>query len=347
MPIPEISHVGRYNRHLVNVGGSYSIACGNRYLIQHVYATGNGKCKQRYRAIYATISASGGSNTISFAVSSSSFQGTSCTEFLPYWTLTTDGSGYAASSSPITTTPTMTTTLNDDLIYSHDGDTSNLDHMTVLAPDIQASQKNLSDSQAVAVKFAGAPGPYTSQFSQGATFTGVVLTVAFQPISGIVMRSPTALPDGVLSTAYNYTLQASGGVGSYTWSITSGSLQPGLSLNASTGAITGTPTAGPQNTITFHVTDGTNSANLTTTLKVSASQNTISLVQSKSGAVNGGGSLTFTSNVTSGNLITVREENFNGPPGLGFVGCTDTLNTPFQYFIFISNRALARRSLVD
>ena len=42
---------------------------------------------------------------------------------------------------------------------------------------------------------------------------------------------------------YNYTLKGSGGVLPYTWSITP-ALPNGLSLNASTGAITGKPASG-------------------------------------------------------------------------------------------------------
>jgi hypothetical protein len=51
-----------------------------------------------------------------------------------------------------------------------------------------------------------------------------------------------------VGTPYSSALVATGGVPAYTFSITSGSLPPVLALNASTGAITGTPTtAGPFN----------------------------------------------------------------------------------------------------
>lgn len=74
-------------------------------------------------------------------------------------------------------------------------------------------------------------------------------------INGPLAITTTSLPAGELTQAYNQTLQASGGISPYTWAITAGSLPTGLSLNASTGAITGTPTAvGPFN-FTVKVTD--------------------------------------------------------------------------------------------
>src|SRR5947209_5794633 len=51
-----------------------------------------------------------------------------------------------------------------------------------------------------------------------------------------------ALPNAITQTAYTGALSATGGITPYTWSITSGSLPPGLNLNSSSGAITGTPT---------------------------------------------------------------------------------------------------------
>ncbi len=47
--------------------------------------------------------------------------------------------------------------------------------------------------------------------------------------------------DALVGSAFIYQPAAMGGVGPYTWSIASGSLPGGLSLNSATGAITGTP----------------------------------------------------------------------------------------------------------
>ena len=64
-----------------------------------------------------------------------------------------------------------------------------------------------------------------------------------------------SLPGGFLGAPYSQTLQASGGITPYTWSITSGTLPTGLTLNPLTGAITGTPTAAGLQSFTVKVTD--------------------------------------------------------------------------------------------
>jgi putative Ig domain-containing protein/parallel beta helix pectate lyase-like protein len=52
----------------------------------------------------------------------------------------------------------------------------------------------------------------------------------------------TSLPSAKRNRSYSQTIQVSGGVAPYLWSIVAGSLPPGLSLNSSTGAITGKAT---------------------------------------------------------------------------------------------------------
>lgn len=58
---------------------------------------------------------------------------------------------------------------------------------------------------------------------------------------------------GKVGTAYSSSLSVTGGIAPYTFSIVSGSLPPGLSLNGGTGAITGTPTAAGTYTFTARV----------------------------------------------------------------------------------------------
>ncbi len=73
-------------------------------------------------------------------------------------------------------------------------------------------------------------------------------------------------------TAYTSTLAATGGSGSYTYSIASGSLPAGVTLNSSTGVISGTPTTGGTYTFTSKVTDSkgkTDTVSCTLTVVVS------------------------------------------------------------------------------
>ncbi len=65
-----------------------------------------------------------------------------------------------------------------------------------------------------------------------------------------------SLPKGSAGASYSATLQAHGGNGSYSWHLVSGSALPaGLSLNASTGVISGKPKANGTSTVTVEVSD--------------------------------------------------------------------------------------------
>ena len=65
----------------------------------------------------------------------------------------------------------------------------------------------------------------------------------------------SSLPLGEVGSSYSSTLQASGGTGNLSWGVASGTLPAGLSLNASSGAISGTPTTAGILTFTVQATD--------------------------------------------------------------------------------------------
>ena len=74
----------------------------------------------------------------------------------------------------------------------------------------------------------------------------------------------TTLPNGTQNSPYSATLAATGGVTPYTWSVVSGSLPSGLTLNSSTGAITGAPTGAGVSNFTVKVTDSESPAQTAT-----------------------------------------------------------------------------------
>ena len=72
---------------------------------------------------------------------------------------------------------------------------------------------------------------------------------------GALQISTTALPSGKINTEYaEFTLEAVGGNGDYTWSLTDGALPAGLELTED-GVIKGTPTESGNFSITITVTD--------------------------------------------------------------------------------------------
>jgi hypothetical protein len=118
------------------------------------------------------------------------------------------------------------------------------------------------------------------------TFIAVISVVLLAGLLGCGQAkssiTTTSLPSGEVDIAYSQTLEASGGSGTYTtWSITSGTLPDGLSLNSSTGVISGTPTTtGGPTTITVQVTDSkgrTGSEYLSITILVTPTITTTSL----------------------------------------------------------------------
>jgi Subtilase family/Putative Ig domain len=134
--------------------------------------------------------------------------------------------------------------------------------------------------------------------SAGTQTSSALLTVkAVQPL----ILSTSSLPAGMVGSSYSATLAASGGITPYTWSLASGTLPAGVSLNATSGTLSGTPTvAAAATALTFKVTDAeqpaqSKTASLSLTIKAAAS----------SGG-GGGGALGADSLVLLGGLLLAR-----------------------------------------
>lgn len=100
--------------------------------------------------------------------------------------------------------------------------------------------------------------------------------------------STQALLDGTVGVAYSATLTATGGSSPYTWSLASGTLPPGLSLNSTTGAFTGTPTTPGTYVFTLKVTDAASqSATLSFTVVIGTATPLVELISVDSNEVPG------------------------------------------------------------
>jgi prepilin-type N-terminal cleavage/methylation domain-containing protein len=116
---------------------------------------------------------------------------------------------------------------------------------------------------------------FTVQVTDSASPTHNTGTQALSiTVNSAVTITTTSLPNGEVNVAYSQTLAATGGVTPYTWSISSGSLPNGLSLNSSTGAITGTPTTAGTYSFTVKVTDSASPTPGTATKALSITVNT-------------------------------------------------------------------------
>ncbi len=74
-------------------------------------------------------------------------------------------------------------------------------------------------------------------------------------VGALSITTASPLPAGVATVPYSQTLAALGGSPPYRWSVSSGILPQGLSLAATTGVISGTPTAAGTANFTVQVTD--------------------------------------------------------------------------------------------
>jgi DNA-binding beta-propeller fold protein YncE len=74
-------------------------------------------------------------------------------------------------------------------------------------------------------------------------------------VYNLVHMTTTSLASAQSGASYNQTIQTTGSQGIVTFSVLSGNLPPGLSLNSSTGAITGTPTTPGSYTFDIGATD--------------------------------------------------------------------------------------------
>jgi hypothetical protein len=176
-----------------------------------------------------------------------------------------------------------------------------------------------------------APTPVSSNLTVSVLATSVADTSKSASSSVVVTPPPTitttSLLNGTVGTAYSATLHATGGAGTLTWSLATGSSLPAnLSLNSSSGAITGTPTASGPSTFTVKVTDssGGQPGPVSATQQLSITINNVALgitttslptglvgTAYSASVVAAGGTAPYTFSITGGSLPTWATLNPN------------------------------------
>jgi hypothetical protein len=140
----------------------------------------------------------------------------------------------------------------------------------------------------------------TANATESITISTAALTIA-----------TPGLPGAQDGSAYSATLQASGGTPAYTWSIQSGSLPAGLTLGATTGVISGTPTSTGNSNFTIAVTDNSSPAQ-TRTVSASIAVSPQTPLNGNTWYVRMDGGTRYSVNVTSGQCDGLADAPYPG-----------------------------------
>lgn len=175
------------------------------------------------------------------------------------------------------TTGNVTTAQNGSLIYCF-GFASSGSAIFLNLPNNSYGNSSPSDHAIGGYRLTGTNGNYSCSFTTVANDTGHVQAIAFKSTASLVVTT-RKVPDFATSVAAKYCLNAEGGSGAYTWTITSGSLA-GTGLSLTSGCLVGTPTNNPFSCCTFQVTDGAaHTATATFSFNIGTSYNTVTSAQ--------------------------------------------------------------------
>jgi len=161
------------------------------------------------------------------------------------------------------------------------------------------------------------------------------LTVTLVPGIPLAITNTSLLAAAVVNQAYNVVMAATGGTAPLTWSVQSGNLPPGLTLNPTTGILSGVPTTAGQFSFVIAVADA---VGLTTfcsfAISITGSLTITTASPLPAGSVNqfynlilaaSGGFPTYTWALTTGAL----------PPGMTFDPATGVISgTPLASGVF-------------
>jgi hypothetical protein len=169
---------------------------------------------------------------------------------------------------------------------------------------------------------------------------------------GVLNISTSSIANGTRNVVYAQTLAASGGTAPYIWSIASGSLPTGLSLNSSTGVISGTPTLEGAFSFGVLVTDSATAIDTQSlSITISAPDITAPVISSvtSSGVTNTAATVTWTTNEASSSQVeygtsaaygsqTTLDSNMDTSHSVNITGLN--VSTTYHYRVLSSDAAV-------
>lgn len=175
----------------------------------------------------------------------------------------------------------------------------------------------------------------------GSVATGIFQLQVIDPKTPSIFTPP--LPDAMVGTPYQTGLSAAGGQSPYAWSVSTGSLPPGLSLDPASGAITGTPSQTGLYPFTVKATDAAKaSGTADITILVNSDSLTISPASLPNGAINmpysfglsvNGGTGPYTWSLSAGGLLS----GFSIDTASGQISGTPNVAGVYQFTISVAD----------
>ena len=131
---------------------------------------------------------------------------------------------------------------------------------------------------------------------------------SFTISAAISITTPSTGLSGTFGTAFSLSTSSTGGGGSNTYAIAAGTLQNGLSLNASTGVISGSPTVVGDSEVAISVTDGNGASAITNsfTLSVGSRPITITADNKSAGYTGSPVSVSNSFSISAGTLVVTN-----------------------------------------
>jgi DNA-binding beta-propeller fold protein YncE len=233
----------------------------------------------------------GGSNTVT-----ATFSGANNHPWLAVYEYsglsTTNPLDQTASAEGNSTTPssgaTAVTTSGNELIFAGAGLVANFTGTAGAGGGFAVQQQDNGTSRAInEVASVSSIGSFSATFNVNPTTNWSAVIATFRASPSGVRITTVSPPSGVPNTAYITTLAASGGTAPYSWSIMAGTLPAGLSLAATSGVISGTPTASGTTNFTVMVTDSSSqTATQTLSILITTTLN-LAVVQSAQNGTSG------------------------------------------------------------